>query len=407
MNLPRSRSDSVYWVLVIYTLGWLVSRMVADANLDPAGNMLENFAWGEYVTWGTSKHPPLMVWVTSVWFTIFPNYDAFYHLLAYLVSAIGLLGVYHLAVAVRLAPFAFSVTILLSIALPYSTLAAKFNANTVLLAVWPWVVWCWVVVIRNPSLLLSALLGFLAALAMLGKYYSGVLLLSLGFATLLDPAGRRWLFSRYSLITITIGALALAPHVLWLIHHDFPTLSYLEGKGGEDVDMNGLFRFAVAPFVFWLIPWCLVAWMFTAPGPAATRFKQWLNNLIFAWQPSVEHRTVTLLVVLPWLFSVILGAVGFVDLRSHWAIPIGFAYPLLWIANLSDRQVISVKRIVGFSRRAFFSWMALVVLLSPVYAWQQGQVGNDNYYRPRADLAGTLIDLWQEQAPGRTLSWTA
>lgn len=406
IRTPKN-ADGPYWLLAVYMFGWIAARMISDANLDPAGNMLENYAWGQYVTWGTSKHPPLMAWVAAAWFEVMPNNDGFYHVLAYLVSAIGLLGVYCLARALNLAPFALTAVLLLSIALPYSTLAAKFNANTVLLAVWPWVAWAWISVLRRPTIILSALLGLLAALAMLGKYYSGVLLLAIGLATLIDPDGRRWLLSRYALVTIFVGALCLAPHVVWLVDHQFPTLSYLEGKGGDGVDMKGLIRFAVAPFVFWLLPWLLVCWWFVEGDTFLGRVKSWVYNLIIAWKPTGQNKVVVLLVVMPWLVSVVLGAVGFVDLRSHWAIPIGFGYPLLWLINLTENKTVAVRLYEQKAKRTFFVWLGLVLVFSPIYAWQQGKSGSNNYYLPREEVAQQLVSLWQEHAPDRTLSWTA
>ncbi len=70
---------------------------VANTNLDGYADMLENYAWGQNLAWGSAKHPPFFAWVTGVWFLIFPTIDTAYYLLSYLNVAVGLLGVYRLA----------------------------------------------------------------------------------------------------------------------------------------------------------------------------------------------------------------------------------------------------------------------------------------------------------------------
>src|SRR5260370_1025844 len=72
----------------------------------------------------------------------------------------------------------------------------------------------------------AALAGLGAAAGMYGKYWSIFLLLGPGIAAL---AGRRraaYFGSPVPWVTIAVGALALAPHVAWLIANDFAPFSY-------------------------------------------------------------------------------------------------------------------------------------------------------------------------------------
>ena len=74
-------------------IAWLVARSVSDPSLDPYGDMLETWLWGQTFSLGTDKHPPLSGWVAGLWFLIFPASNVAYFLLAYLNAAVGLLGV--------------------------------------------------------------------------------------------------------------------------------------------------------------------------------------------------------------------------------------------------------------------------------------------------------------------------
>jgi 4-amino-4-deoxy-L-arabinose transferase-like glycosyltransferase len=74
-------------------------------------------------------------------------------------------------------------------------LAMRFNANAVLIATWPWVMALFVRLMTHGRGRDAWLCGVVAALTVLGKYYSGVLLLSLLVTALCLPQWRRRLWS--------------------------------------------------------------------------------------------------------------------------------------------------------------------------------------------------------------------
>ncbi|XOV88788.1 MAG: glycosyltransferase family 39 protein [Pseudomonadota bacterium] len=404
MNLTLSqlaaRHNAVWLALILYLGVWTLSHVISDANLDPYGDMLENFAWSQVFTWGTDKHPPLIAWVTGLWFTLFPQTDAAYHLLAYLNGAVGLLGVFALTRALGYPQLALSSMLLLSLALPYSTLAIKFNANTILLAVWPWLVWAWIRGMQaqgGRKLLLCLLFGVLSALALLAKYYSGVLLLGIGLATLATGEGRRWLKSRQPVIALAACLGVLAPHLVWLNDNDFASFDYVLAQQGSGVNWGQVIKFAAAPFSYWLLPWLVVTWI-TLPGPSLlARLQQWPGNMLRSWKP--ENDLLTWLALAPWLLTVLIGITGFVELSMPWAIPIGFLFLPFWLRNLPRGNL------HRWAPRVFCVWLGLVLILSPVYAWQQARGGNENFYRPRAEAAQTLLALWAERYPDDVPGW--
>ena len=221
----------------MHVLVWVIAHGIADTNLDSYADMLENYAWGQELTWGSAKHPPLFAWVTGIWFTIFPTLDTAYHLLSYVNVAVGLLGVYRLAQAMARPDLALPAVVLLCMAFPYSTLAVKFNANAILLSVWPWAAVAWVYSIRaegREGWTWSIALGVLAALAMLGKYYSGVFLLALFLAAFASHAGRSWFLTAKPWLTLLVFGISLLPHIYWLQGHEFVTLHYVSEQGTED-----------------------------------------------------------------------------------------------------------------------------------------------------------------------------
>ena len=45
------------------------------------------------------------------------------------------------------------------------------------------------------------------------------------------------------------------------------------------------------------------------------------------------------LAFMPWAITLLFGLSGKVDLSTPWAIPIGYAFSLLWLRNLSGNDV--------------------------------------------------------------------
>lgn len=412
MNSYLSKTAAKAWIfglLGAHVLVWVVAHGIADTNLDAYADMLENFAWGQRLAWGSAKHPPLFAWVTGGWFAVWPTLDVFYHLLSYGNAAVGLWGIYRLAHAMRQPNWALPSVVLLCLAFPYSTLAVKFNANAILLSVWPWAALAWWQSIHRAdrdAWPWTLALGLLSTLAMLGKYYSGVFLLGLFLTSLTFGAGRLWFKTYRPWLALLVFAAGLSPHLYWLWQHDFVTLRYLgDQSNDEGIAWGMVVKFALIPLAYWLLGWMACAWIY-APGRPTLRqrFMGWPGRLVKAWMPRSWNDTLFWLAMLPWAISLLFGASGFVELSMPWAIPIGFGFSLLWLRNL-DHANVDQARVHRWLTHTFIVWSVLVLLISPWYAWQQAQNGTENHYLPRREAASALIKGWQERHPHVPLRW--
>jgi hypothetical protein len=77
------------------------------------------------------------------------------------------------------------------------------------------------------------LLGAVAALAMLGKYFSIVLLAGLAAAAMARPAWRARVLRPESLLAIMAGTIVLWPHLRWLLQSGMPTFAYARERMAE------------------------------------------------------------------------------------------------------------------------------------------------------------------------------
>lgn len=401
MQSDTSGSLRLPILLALYVLVWTLAHSVASPNLDAYGDMLENYAWGQSIEWGSFKHPPLVGWIAGLWFRLFPTLDSLYFLLSYAAAAVGLLGLHRLAAAAGLGRFATAAVLLQMFALPYGTLAAKFNANTVLLPLWPWIAYAWWACVygERRSWALPLLLGAAAALAMLGKYYSGVFLLALGLLTLGLPDGRRWLGTGKPWLALALMAALLLPHIAWLGSHEYVTFRYLGEQGGGGIALAPLLKFMAAPLLYWGIALAVcVAWF-------RNDRVRWWRRAWLAWRPNGWGDALFWVVMLPYLLTLLFGLSGIVELSLPWSIPVGFGFPLLWLRNLSQ-----VEAVAGRDRplplRKTVSIMVMLVLGGGLAEGARVALqGTEIAYLPRREAAQVVLSRWDERYPGQRPRW--
>lgn len=399
------------WLIGIHAWVWAALQALVQGNLDGYHDMLENFAWAQTFEWGTFKHPPFFAWVVGAWFAVFPAADWAYRLLAYANVAVGLWGVAALAQRLRLPHLAPAGVLLLLWALPYTTLAAKFNANSQLLSLWPWTAVALLACLESTGRARWAwhlALGLLAAASFLSKYYSGVFLLGFLVVAATRPDGRRWLLSPWPWLALAVFVAALLPHLAWLQQHDFATLTYAMNQGGGGTEWRPLLKFALTPLIYWGLAWlaCVSVWAARASGAQGPLWRRWVRGLVLSWRPSGWADTLFWLAVLPGGITLLFGLAGVAEMSTPWAIPIGYAFSLLWLRNLEQAfgPVASQQAQQGL-RRAAWPVLGVFVAVGLLHGWQRAQAGHTDHYRPAAQAAQDILALWAREAPGQRLGW--
>ena len=399
-------------LVVLACVVWALLQWLTQANLDGYHDMLENYAWSQMWDWGTHKHPPFFAWTVGVWFALFPQTDLAYRLLSYANVAVALWGVLHLGRRLGLGALAPTAMLLLLWSFPYTNLAAKFNANSQLLSLWPW----------TAALLLaswqergwrgaaySAALGLLAAASMLSKYYSGVFLAGFLLPTLLTKDGRQWLLSPRPYIALAVFATALAPHIVWIARHDWVTLGYAMEQGDGSTVWGYVLRFALAPLFYWLPGWlacvAVFGWLQAKTAPAGKFWPLSVRLALRSWCPSGWDDTLFWLALMPWALTLMFGVVGIAELSSPWAIPIGFAFSLLWLRNLHAAAPDATARAQAALQRAFLPVLAAIVLVGVGLGVFNARSGKEGYYRPSAEAAQAIAADWQARHPDQPLRW--
>lgn len=388
---PGCWAQSPTVLLWCSALVWLAISCIAFPGLDPYGDMLESFAFTPHYELGTFKHPPLAGWVARGWFSLFPPGALAFHLLSSACTLISMLGVYRLATLylprerIALALFALTLT------LPYTTLSFKFNANSILMPIWPWIVVYFKRGLLSHRLRDACALGGLAALGMLGKYYTATLLAGLLAAALCTPTGRAWLRSRQPWVAVLVCAVGLSAHGVWLIRADAPTLAYIDRHHVASIDWKHALIFSLSPYLY---------------GAAA------LAAIVAAIRPGRRLAGFGRLLVpdarseLFWVaFVPVLVTLGFALLRIkptlHWAVPLLYVFPVYWCARIEAFDPRRAARIVSLAPR----FWAVFLVLSCVFLLVQAQGGSEAYYRDDRLAAEVLLRRHAQRFGPERLDW--
>lgn len=399
------RVGSVDWrwvlaaLLFAHVLVWTWAGTAGRSNLDHAGDMVEAYVWGQSFEWGYLKHPPLSAWIAGAWFRWVPEGHAGYALLSALNAAFGLAGV--AALARRFLPARWALLAMAATALTpgFTTLAMRFNPNAVLLSTWPWATFFFVRLMQGGRRVDGVLCGLACALAMLGKYYSGVLLLTLLSAALANPAWRRRFAGGAFWLAVATLLLALAPHANWLLQRASGPLQYAQAAAAGDPAgaTERALRFGIVQLLYPTLALVLLA-LTLEPG----RRRQALRAALAAClRPRLAP--LWLLAAGPVVVTMLATAATGARTATVWGMPIAGGVCLLLVAH--SRQAggrLALRR--GLTALAM-AW-AVVLVAAPLRWEWLARRGADAAAEPRAELAAALAQRWRDEFLG-PLPWVS
>jgi 4-amino-4-deoxy-L-arabinose transferase-like glycosyltransferase len=381
---------SMMWLLPINAIVWTIAAWLSRGNLDTQGDMVENYVWGIEWQAGYAKHPPLFAWITAAWFRLFPHVDIAYFALSGLNAMVGLFGI--VALARRFLPrrLAFIAGFAMAVSPLYSNLAIKFNANSVQLSVWPWVAYFFVRFMQTGAWPSAVVLGVLAGAALLGKYFSVVLLLALVIATLARPAWRARLLDWRVLVAVFSLLAALAPHLHWLVTNHYPTFGYAEERTGGTLSaaVARLGVYALAQVGYLFLSFCFVVVLVRKERGRAARLM--VTSVVSPRMcPDLWWLALTPLFVV--------GAIAILaktQMASVWGMAQWFAIVPMWLAVLKNNEI---ELAPSRSRYVLAGYWLLVLIATTVVGYVGALRNTDDAAEPRAELSALAHRLWKER----------
>jgi 4-amino-4-deoxy-L-arabinose transferase-like glycosyltransferase len=226
---PSSKTEisTVLTVCLVFFVALAIYFAVTESPGRINHDMSEAFAWGREFQLGYHQHPPFWAWICGAWFLVFPHEIWAFGILSSLNATIGLFGAWLLIGDFAEGRKRNAATALLLLTPCYTFLAFKYDANIILISLWPLTAHYFLRAIDRGRWSDSALFGLFAALALLSKYYSLIFLACCFLVALLHPRRKAYFASGSPFLSAAIAAAICAPHVVWLLSHHAPPLRYL------------------------------------------------------------------------------------------------------------------------------------------------------------------------------------
>ena len=270
------------WVVALATLGL---HLYANREYGYFRDELYYLACAEHLDFGYVDHPPLSIAI--LWLVRATLGDSLTALR--LVPAIaGALTVWLAGlIAARFGGGRFAqllAAVAVAIGPGHLAITNFYSMNAIDLAVWAGAVYLFIAALDRPSIGPWAALGTTLGLGLLNKV--SVLWLGGGLAAgLLFTRARALLVTPGPWIAVAIAAVIFAPHVLWQVRHDWPTVEFVRNATALKMVSVSPVQFAVDQIMmmhpltvpvtiaglWWLVAgperprWRPVAWTFLAP----------------------------------------------------------------------------------------------------------------------------------------------
>lgn len=352
------------WAIPLLLFGfvvvWQTFLIVAYLGGDLHPDVLETWTLGRSFDWGSSKHPPLMGWVARAWTSIFPLSNWSFQLMALVNSAVALWMIDLVSRRFAKGDKRLVVLLLLMLTPIYQFHAQRFNANAVLLAIWPLATYCFLRSFETRRLEWAAAAGAAAALAMLGKYYSVFLIASFIFAAILHQQRRAYFGSPAPWVSLVVGLVALEPHLYWLATTGAKPCHYALATHAGKTTFRALSEaFLFVPGAAMVLALPAAAWVLIA-GKRLKNFAQDFRALNSGlW-------LMFLVSVGTIIFPVISALVLHTDMEPIWALQGLFLFAILIVcgASYAIERFHSVNLTVMVIGMAVFA----VVVVAPVHA---------------------------------------
>ena len=331
----KSRSfpfDPRRWFIIFFIfhlLAWTFVPWLVRCNLPL--DSIEGATWGHQLEWGYDKNPFMNGWLTAL-ATVLDHRSG---LLIYFFSQLSIVSafwvVWQLGKKILSPVYALVAVLLLEVIQYYNFHSIDFNDNTLEIGLWALTTYFFYQALQTKNRYRHWILtGVFAALGMMAKYYTGVLLTVMLLFMLFNANGRKQFKSPALYLGALIFILICLPHLFWLTQHQFITVEYVfERAAGAPRWTNHFFfpaQFMWQQFEV-LLP-CLIFFSLMLIGKRPIFVSKKISLSAF------NKRFLLFIGIGPFLITLLLSLALSVKLRAGWGAPLMTLWTLLLLAWL-------------------------------------------------------------------------
>ena len=209
----------------------------------PSIDSMEAIMWGELLSFGTNKHPPLSGWIMGGFYNLLGQHEQIAYLLGPICISIGLVFIYKLAKNFISEEKAICSAMLMPVCFYYTYILFidNFNCNFLSMAFFPAIAYFYYKSIKENKIRDWLFLGITTGLETINKYQVLFLLIPLFIHFIIFE--RKQFKQKGLYIALLSGILVILPHVIWLVQNDFFSFMYMSSQsgGGSEAEVIPLF----------------------------------------------------------------------------------------------------------------------------------------------------------------------
>ena len=386
MTINNKNIDNVFYIFVIsHLIFWTLIPSITNHNLPL--DTIEHLAWGSNLDWGFNKHPPMVAFVSEIFYQIFGSQDWAYYFLSQVFVVVSFYYVFKFSNEIFNNKILGLISILLIEAIYfYNFTTPEFNVNVCQLPFWSLTVYySWKIYNSKEIKFLDCfLVGLFGAFGFLSKYLFIYLLVSIDllFIYLIFFKKEKKFDFKY-LITAEVFLVVLIPHLIWLNNNEFITISY--GLARTELEQSALIDHIKFPIIFLfkqlgiLIPFFILSWLLVKKIKVNFKFRD--KKLLFLLAINI------LPIFLMFLTSLIIGS----KIRIMWMTPFYLFLGTL-IVYLFQAQI-NLKKL-----KPFMIGFTFFFFLSPIlYAYISISKDNKRTDYPGKEIAIKTQYAWDQQ----------
>ena len=375
------RPRLVFYYIIFFITLWFILPIfiIPTIPLDSA----ENIMWGNALSWGYYKHPPLVAWILHCFMWLFHNPKLATYLASAIAVSLCLLYIYRLSCIFLTKNLASFAVILTTLIYYYAFPSMQFNQDIIMLPLWTMLCFYTYHALNDNHLSSWLKVGILAGLCLLAKYESIVILTVLFCFFIFNRKYHKVYIIKKALLTILIMLLIFLPNVLWIFNHDFLPIKYMLDSGNTGGNffyrrfMN-LQAVVITQIAAILLP--LIITCFASQGSSLKKVK-YLQHFLF-W-----------IGFGPFLISILLVLILGIQIKGYWAIPY-FNFTISEILFFSQRQLKNNALIKILIVSVIWNLLLCATVFSYAY-FNKHNLGS-NY--PAKRIAAYTDKLWHQHS---------
>jgi 4-amino-4-deoxy-L-arabinose transferase-like glycosyltransferase len=324
--------------LAVHGLVWTALPALIYRNLPL--DVIEATVYGREWQLGYDKLPPLPWWLVEIVHRAVGD-DAAIYALCQVAVVLAFVAVWLTARPLVGGLGALAAVLILDGVHFLNISSVKFNHNVIELPLWAFAGFAFYAGLRRQQLRYWILFGVMLGLALWAKYFVVILAAPLALFLLFDPDARRRLAGPGPWLAAAVALAVMAPHLAWLVRHDFLPLGYAEARATPS---RGVLDHLLNPAeflgaqIFFLLPALFIAaplfFQRAKPAPRQEKTEKAENTGKTGKTDAFDRRIVALLAFGPAAILFVLSLVSGRGTQSTWGYPL-WLFLGLWLVTVA------------------------------------------------------------------------